>query len=508
MFNNNSKRKNILLSSSFGVTEQLLSYFLAFIYRTVFLSVLSKNYLGISGLFSNVLQIFSLAELGIGSIISYRMYEPIKYHNIEKCAGLLRLYKTIYHCMFGIVLIMGCVFYPFLGSIIKDTSAVPADINLNKIYWLFVLQSAASYLFVYTQSVLNADQKGYVLSFANMIYNIFSNLVKILFLYISRNYTYVLFIGMIVDVIYNAALSLYIKHEYKEIVKNKSRLSYDEIKEIYKDTLALLCHKIGYTVVKSTDNIILSKYIGVTVLGIYSNYSFIANAIDTLLNKLLGSFVPTIGNMSIESNKNEIYEKYKQFRFVNYWCSSFCTICLFVLINPFIELWLDDTYLLNIGVVFIISGNLFLNSSRIINSAFVNGNGLFVKDRFRPLVESFLNLVISIFLVQRIGIAGVFIGTILSTLLTVWWREPIILYSNVFQRRAGEYFWTYSKWLFLTIILGGILYWLCNLFPVSILGFCIKLFVCVIVINAFYICIFYKSPYYVFLKKNLMKLHR
>lgn len=504
MFNTNSRIKNILLSSFFGVTEQFISYLTAFVFRTVFLMVLSKNYLGISGLFSNVLQIFSLAELGIGGVISYRMYEPVKNRDVNKCSGLLHFYKNIYQLLFWILLVMGAMFYPFLDNIIADASEVPADINLNVIYWLFVIQSATSYLYVYMQSLLNADQKGYVISFVNTIYNVGSNVLKIVVLIVSKDYTLTLAAGIIINVLYNIIFSIYIKNSYGEIVKCKDVLTKKEKHLIYKDTGALLCHKIGYTVVKSTDSIILSKYVGVVILGIYSNYALIAAAIDSVLNRLFGSFVSSIGNMSIDKSREETHNSYKKLLFINMWGSSFCAISLFILANHFMEIWLDDSFLLKPWIVLIICINLFMNSSRIINGAFVNANGLFVKDRLRPVFEAVFNLVISVVLVKRIGIGGVFIGTILSTAMTAWWREPIILYKYVFGQNVKEYFAYNIKWMLLIAVVGGGLYSVCNVIPVTVFGFCMKLIICVVVINLIYTAIFHKSENFLYYKNMIL----
>lgn len=505
MFNTNSKVKNIILSSTFGIVEQIVSYVITFVFQTVFLMVLSKNYLGISGLFSNILQIFSLAELGIGGVISFRLYEPIKNRDVNKCGALLSFYKKMYHSLFWIVVLMGAFFYPFIDSIIKDASEIPEDINLKLIYILFVIQSASSYLCVYMQSLLSSDQKGYIVSLVSMIFKIIISAGKIIVLVLTRNYTLTLIIGIILNFILNLIFNIYIKRNYREIVDSKQVITKEERGNIFKDTRALFCHKIGYTVVKGTDSIILSKYIGVVVIGIYSNYVLITTAVDAVLNKLFGSFVSTIANMSLTKNSEERYGVYKKLFFANLWVSSLFTITMFVVINPFIEVWLDKSYLLSIVAVCMISFNLFCGSSRVINTSFINANGLFVKDKFRPVVEAGLNLVLSIILVNKVGLVGVILGTVLSTLLTVWWREPVILYKYVFERNVKEYFIYYMKWMILGIMTSAFFYFLCLKIPVSLIGIVIRLFICLAGINVIYILIFRKTDNYLFYKKLIIK---
>ena len=255
MANNNSRAKNAFLASISGVAEQLASYLGSFIFRTVFLYVLSANYLGISSLFTNILQVFSLTELGIGSVIAFNMYKPIKEGDNKTCAQLLNFYKNVYRGIALVTLLMGACFYPFIDAIIADPGNIPNDVDLNVVYWLFVLQSSFSYLCVYRQSLINADQKGYLISTANSVYNIAINLVKIILLLLTANYTLVLAAGIAINMVYNLLISHWAKKLYPSIVsQSKERLSKERKISIFKETGALMCHKVGGVVVNSTRN--------------------------------------------------------------------------------------------------------------------------------------------------------------------------------------------------------------------------------------------------------------
>lgn len=491
MFNNNSRLRNVVFSSAFGVIEQIVFYIVSFIYRTVFIYVLSQSYLGITGLFTNVLQVFSLAELGIGTVISYRLYAPVKEKNIKKCAAYICFFKHVYLVIALVVFIISICFYPFLFDVIKNTNEIPMDVNLRTIYWLFVFQSVFSYLFVYWQSILNADQKNYILSIGNVISNVFNNVIRITLLLLFSNYTLVVIVGVVLDLFYNIAVSIYIKSKYRLIAIEKNNLLDRQEKiQIFKDTGALMCHRIGFIVANATDSIILSKYVGISVLGMYSNYSLIMAALDKIMNKLLGNFVSTIGNLSLDINGCELKKKYYDLLFVNLWLASLCAICFYVLVNPFIELWVGETYLLNTTVIAVLSLYIFLNSSRIINSVFVNATGMFVKDKARPLIEAALNLFLSIYFVREIGLAGVFLGSIASIVLTVWWREAIILYKNVFPGSPFEYYSYYIKWLFLTCFLGELAFETLNYLEVSIFMWLLKLGLVFVGVNSIYIVLF------------------
>lgn len=209
-FNAKSRKTNAMLASVGGVIEQMAYIIVSFIFRTVFLRIFTEEYLGLSGLFTNIIQIFSLAELGIGSAIVYRAYAPIKENDTTKIAALMDFYKNIYRIIFGVIIFAGILFMPFLSVIIKEPSEIPADINIQLVYMLFVLQSASSYLYVYKQSVLQADQKAYAVSTVGTVNNIMTNLVKIAMLYLTKDYVLVLVSGIVTSLFINIIFNFYI----------------------------------------------------------------------------------------------------------------------------------------------------------------------------------------------------------------------------------------------------------------------------------------------------------
>ena len=161
MFNRESRKKNVLRASFVGATCNLINTILGFIYRTIFIKVLSSSYLGINGLFSNILQILSFADLGISTAIVYRFYEPISKNDVTKVGQLMNFFKKVYNGVASIILVAGLSLLPFLNQFIKESSEIPSDINLQEVYLLFLLQTLSSYLFVYKQTILSADQKQY-----------------------------------------------------------------------------------------------------------------------------------------------------------------------------------------------------------------------------------------------------------------------------------------------------------------------------------------------------------
>jgi len=504
-------KKAAFLASFSGVFQQLIQLVCTFIYRTVFLTILSKEYLGLNGLFTNILQLFSLAELGIGTIIVYRMYKPFAEKDYKKISEYCNFYKKIYLSLFFIIIFIGIIFLPFIKYIV-DFEQVPKDINIYIVYLLFVIQSAASYLFVYKQSILIADQQMYAISIFNSIIDILGNVVRIILLIATRNYTFVLFISIVVSLLCNMIFSKMIVNRNKNIFQyKKAKLSRREKKEIFKDTSSVMCHNIGSLVVTSTDNIILSKFVGLSATGIYSNYATILTAVTNLVSKFLGNFTSVIANYSITSSKEDLLDKFYKLLFANLWITSFTAVCIYSLINNFIAVWLGDSFLLDDITVLFIVLQYYIRASDIIASSFINACGLFVRDKIRPLIESLLNIVISIVMVQKIGIAGVFVGTVVSGAVTFYWRKPYILFKHVFKTNGLKYVQNVSIWAFLTVLCCTVLKFI-DIFADNWLTLIGKAAIYSVSINIFYILIFYRTEYFKYyfnlIRKKLGKLWR
>ena len=505
--NRNSRKKNVFLTSGMGLIYQLCSNLMAFVYRTVFLYVLSVDYLGINGLFSNIINIFSLAELGIGSVIVYRLYDPIKNADVSQMSALMRFYSQFYHLLAVIIAVVGIALTPFLPLFIHDLNEVPSDVNIYVVYLLFVLQSVTSYLFVYKQSLLNADQRGYIVSLAQSVWTVVRYLLQIVFLLITRDFTLTLAVGIVANVASNAVFSGIITGWYSEVFACKNKLRKDEKQSIFKDTFALLCHNIGQTVVFSTDNLILSTFVGTVAVGIYSNYSLIINAVSNVLKTILGTFTSSIGNFKLSADSKAVYELYKKLRFANMWIASFCACSLYLLLSPFISVvWNGEKILFSDSVVLALCISFFLSYARIVNGSFINACGLFVRDKIRPLIEAIVNLVVSIVLVEQIGIVGIFIGTIISNMVTVWWREPYILYHELFETSLTEYIKEYVKWCLLCVIavlgIGRIF----ESLPMNMFFLIIRFVICGIVINVFFAAVMWRRESFQYYRKLLWEM--
>ena len=502
MFNKQDRTMNVLKSSFSGAICNLGSILIQFGYRTVFLMFLGKEYIGINGLFNNILQIFSLMDLGIATIISYRLYRPIRSEDLDEVAAYLNLYKKVYNSIGVVVCVLGTTFLSIIHMIV-DLNEVPADVNAYIVFELFVIQSAASYFCTYKQILITADQKGYIASLFTLFSNSLISIIKIVVLISSSNYTLVVLGGIFVQIILHISYSRYISRKYKDVFAKTNKLPRKETFELFKETLAGLCHKIGGVVVTSTDSILISKFFSLSMVGIYSNYSFIISSVVNLFSSIFSNVTSSIGsfNVNVSEDKNE--ELYLHLQFFNLFMSWISTICIYILINPFINNWQGQDYLLTKQVVAALCIQFFLQSSNCANGCFINATGLYVRDKIRPLIEAILNIVISIILVHYLCITGVFLGTVISGGLTYYWRQYYLLYRFVFKRFPKKILLLNIKMLIISFIDIYILSMIFHATSFGWISFFREAFACFFISIILFVLFFIKNEHLCFFVKRI-----
>ena len=373
----NSRTKNSLRNYGMTVFSQVAGILLSFIGRTFFIKLLSIEYLGVNGLFSNILSLLSLAELGVGTAITYMMYKPIAEDNIEKVAAYNNLFRKIYNVIGLFILVVGLSLTPLVDSFIKERPDI--DENLYVIYILFVCNSAISYFFTYKRSLLIAYQKEYVNSKNIIQFALIKDVVLIGLLFAFRNYYIYLIAQIIITFLSNLSISYKTNRLFPDIVKIKPKpVSKEEIKTIAKNTAAMLCHKIGSVVVSGTGNLFLSYYVGIVSVGIYSNYVLISNCANQMLGKGVNSLTASLGNLVATASNKDVYQIFKKIYFLNFVLAYVIAICFYSLIEPFISIWIGKEYLLDLKSVLMIALNsIFFYQLRIPSQMVINTYGLF-----------------------------------------------------------------------------------------------------------------------------------
>lgn len=499
----NNSLKNAVVAAIMNVVTILVG----FIAQKFFITTLGNEYLGINGLFSNVLSMLAVVELGFGSAIVYHLYKPIAENDEKQVNILMKFYKKTYNIIALIIFVLGICILPFIKYIIGE---VTISDNLYFLFFLALIDIVASYLLTYKRSILYADQKTYITNIVHIGYVVFMNVVEILFLLAFHNYVLYLIIKIIFRILENLVITVIANKKYPFITKKIDENIDINIKnDIYKKVKGLLFHRIGGSLVLGTDNIIISRLFGVVTVGLYSNYNMVINAVTNLFGQVFSSITATVGNLLIENDKNKSYQVYKNILFVNSWIYNFAGICILCLMEPFVSIWLGNEYLLSYSVLVALVINFYIQGMRKTNSVFKEAAGIFYEDRFVPLIESFINIVASIILAKLFGLIGVFIGTILSSLALFLYSYPIFVYKKLFNRKYSEFIKEHLKYLIISVIITVITALLINCINVSnlILQLVINGLVCIIIPNIVYIAIFRKTEefkYYFNLLKQLL----
>ena len=486
------RTKNSIKNIYISILTQIIITLLGFVSRKVFLDSLGTEYLGVNGLLSNVLSMLSLVEGGIGTSIVYNLYKPLAENDEPRIIALVQLYKRLYGILAIVIFGLSLTLYPFLGILIKDGSTIS---SINIIYFIFVFKNMISYLNAHKWSLINADQKGYILAKYNLIFSVVTTISKIIVLLITNNYILFLLIEAAIFIIQNLWNGKVVNERYSYIRTKKKYIVEKDVKNnLITNVKALFLHNIGSYCVFGTDNILISAFISVKAVGLYSNYTMIISQLSSLLTPILGGIGASVGNLIATESKEKSYEVFNVTYFVNFWIYSVCVIFLYNLLEPFIEWWLGSGLLLDKLTFLTVLINFYISGMRNSIITFKSKAGIFDNDKYIPLIESLINLGSSIILVNYFGLAGIFMGTTISTITMPLWIQAKLVYNNIFNKSVKKYFEKYVIYLIITILVGSLTTYICSL--ISFNGFIsliVKGFICMVIPNIIYLIIFYRT---------------
>lgn len=492
MYNSDSRTKNSVKNIIYTVGGQLCKELLAFVVRTVFIRTLAVEYLGVNGLFTNILSFLSLAEMGVGSAIIFSMYKPMAEHDESKLQMYMDVYKKVYTAIGLFVLGLGFALTPFLNFFMKER---PDISHLELIYILYVLNTGATYFFAYKGSIFNADQRAYVVTNNNTIFTIIQSGVRIVVLLTTHNFIAYLSLSIVIVYLQNLNIARKANKTYPFIKKqSKERLSKEEARTLKKNIGALMMHKVGSVILNSSDNLIISKFVGVLSVGLYSNYSLITNAVKSTFDMVIGAIGTSIGNLCAKEESDKVFQVHNAILLLNVWIGAFCVICLFNLLNPFILIWLGKDYLFPLSTVLAIVISFYIQVTMRTGEMFKSASGLFWNDRYAPIAQCLINIVVSIALARKYDITGIFIGTSVAMLLTKWWITPYVLFKYKFHIPLKKYFAYYGKFTGVGII-AFLTTTVCTNFihSASIVAFVGKMIICVLMPNIIFFLCFFKT---------------
>lgn len=500
------RTSNSMKNSITSMICYIISILIGFVAQSIFIKILGTEYLGLNGLFSNILMMLSLFELGIGSAIIYNLYKPIAEGKIEQIKSLMNFYKKAYNIIAILVMGGGLLVLPFLKSIVGE---ITIDINIYLVYILYLLSTVSSYIISYKRSLIYANQQNYIINIVHMGYLLIINTSKLVALYLTKNYYIYLIVMIIGQILENIIISIIANNVFPYLLdKDVKPLGKETEQDIFSRVRALILHKIGNVIVNGTDNIIISYFFGVATVGLYSCYTLVISPVNNIFGQFINSTSPSVGNLIATESKEKCYQVFKKMRFLNFWLACFSGICLLVIIQPFIIAWIGKKYLLSMLVVSTIVFNYFQKMMRNTYIAFKDSAGIWREDKFVPLIELLLNIVFSIICSKKFGLAGVFMGTFISGLVLWCYSYPEYVYKKLFNRRYVDYAKETLGYILLFIIVACITYLISLLCIVksALLQVIINSIICLIVPNLLLFVIFRKTDEFKYFVELICKI--
>ncbi len=485
---------NSIRNMATGIVSKLLDFVYPFIINTIIIKTLGIEYLGLNSLFASVLQVLSAAELGVGAALVYSMYEPMANGNTEKICYLLRLYRRVYLIIGAVVLVLGVACIPVLPLLIKKD--IPENLNIYLLFIFSLLDSVAGYfLFAYRSSLLQAEQRIDIINKITILVNFLLNTAKIIVLICFKNYYLLCLLVPCFTVVNNIITFVVTRRRYPGY-NCVGSVPKKEINDLKSRIFGLSLNKICSVLCNAFDTIVISGFLGLTILGKYNSYNYVMNALALILMIIMQSMEPSIGNSIVKESQEKNFEDFSVLQFGFGWLIGWMSVCLLCLYQPFIYVWLGEAYYLDDSIVIALSIFLYMVKISDVFMLYRQAAGIWAHDRIRPILETVLNLVLNIVFVKYFGVAGVVVSTILTAgcIRLVW--------GSFFLFR--EYFTEYShrrfllRMLYYLAVTGAaavLTYWVCGFITHYGIGcLFIRAAICIILPNTVFAAAYFKLP--------------
>lgn len=431
----------------FGYLSNAVTGILGIALQKIFIIKLGETLLGVNSTYTSILSVLSLAELGLGTAVNFSLYGPVARGEKETVKAYMQFYKKAYRVIALVIACAGLALVPFLRFIIRDPVGIDSNADLIGYYLIFLFNTVSSYFVAYKYSLPNAEQKNYIQSNVLTITKIATVLTQIALLLLVPDFYLYLLAAAAIELIQKIFANAYLNRKYPLLKeKNVRKLTAEEFSDIRKKTGALVCHKVGDAARLQTDSVIITSFINVTMSGYVDNYNKVINLIANFVNVIFNSVISGFGNLIATESNEKQYEMFRVYRFFASWIYGFSSVGFFLLLTPFISWYYGGRFALPAAVVGAILIDFYFKGERVVLSNYKTAAGVFEQDKFLPLIQGAVNLVLSIVLVQRIGLLGVYIGTIVSGLIANIIR-PVIIYRACFDRKADSYFYDAFRYI-------------------------------------------------------------
>lgn len=445
----------------FGILLKIYQILVPFLMRTAMIYLMGVQYLGLNSLFTSILQVLNLAELGVGSAMVYTMYKPITEDDNVMICALMKLYRLYYRLIGIVIAVIGCALTPFIPHLIK--SNVPSGINIYILYLLNLGATVLTYwLFAYKNSILLAHQRVDIVSKVTLVTNTIQYGLQLYVLWTFHNYYLYVIVMLMTQALTNIMIAISADRLYPQF-KPKGDMPKEDVQKINHRIRDLFTAKFGGVIVNSVDTIVISAFLGLTALAIYQNYNFIIISISGFITVIFSSVTAGIGNSIIVETKEKNFIDFKKFTFIICWISGFCSCCFLNLFQPFMEIWVGKELMLDFSIVICFVIYFYAYEVNQLLNTYKDAGGIWHEDRFRPLITAIANLGMNLLMVNYVGLYGIIFSTVLSLIFIgmPWLMHN--LFTTMFSKR---YLFSYLKKLFfyvlMSVLSAAVTVYLCN----------------------------------------------
>lgn len=431
---------------AFGWIGNIATLLLGALLRQIFIERLGDTLLGVNDYYTNILTVLSLAELGIGTAFNYSLYGPVARNDREKIKSYMQLYKKAYRTIACVIAVIGLILAPFLKYLIKDPGSNSWK-DLTIYYFIFLFNTVSTYFVAYKYSLVNAQQKNYIQTNIITITKAVTVALQIAGLLIIPDFYVYLLTMAVVELLQKIFVSFYLNRMYPYLMEKKvKKLAKGEVEDIVRQTKALVLHRVGDMARLQTDSMIIGAFIDVRTVGLVGTYNYVISSVSNFVNIIFNSVISSFGNLIATENREKQYLMFRIYRFFACWVYGFSAVGFYLLLTPLITLWVGEERILTDIVIGCIMIDYYFKGERIVLSNYKTAAGVFEQDKYLALFQGVLNLIISIVLVNKMGLTGVYIGTIISGLFANIIR-PFVIYKVCFDKSPAAYFLDSFKYI-------------------------------------------------------------
>jgi len=489
----NDRTLNTTRNVKWGIGEKLVQMLLPFVTRTLMLKLIGEEYLGLNGLFTSIISVLNMADLGFGIAITYTMYKPIAENDNETLCAILNFYKKVYRIIGGVVLAVGVAFIPFLPFLIK--SDIPSDVNIYILFSVYLVNTVLSYwLFAYKKSLLHAYHRDDINTKISLLLTVLQYGAQIFALAMFKSYYIYVIVLPLITFSSNLLTAVVTKKMYP-LLFCRGKIASDMAKGIKKQVSGAFIGKVCGTTRNSLDSMFVSSFLGLKYVAIYGNYYYIMSAVHGMMNVATNSMVGGVGNSIVKDTPEKNYRDFTKFTFLYSWIAGWCSCCLLCLYQPFMYIWTGKELMLPFGTMLLFCIYLYVLSASDIKNVYYTAKGLWWEGRFRSVLEVVLNFLLNFIGAKYFGIFGIMLATIITMVSVNFLYGAKILFKNYFtNEKLSGFIIRHCFYLIVVASVSTVTYFVCSLLPNVGVGFLFaKAGICIVLPNILFLIAYCKT---------------